>query len=43
LDAVGALGLAAGAALSVDLFDESKARAAEYELKIAAATRILLA
>ena len=52
-DAVGALGLAAGAPLSVDFFDEltpdelisflSKARAAEYELKIAAATRILLA
>jgi hypothetical protein len=47
------LGLAAGAPLSVDFFDElppdesisflSKARAAEYELKIAAATRILLA
>jgi hypothetical protein len=53
LDAVGALGLAAEAPLSVDFFDEllsddsisfsSKARAAEYELKIAAATRILLA
>jgi hypothetical protein len=60
LDAVGALGLAAAAPLSVDFFDElppeepawwsaesisflSKARAAEYELKIAAATRILLA
>ena len=52
-DAVGALGLAAGAPLSVDFFDElppdesisflSKARAAEYELRIAAATRILLA
>jgi hypothetical protein len=50
--ALAALGLAAGAPVSVDFFDElppdesafsSKARAAEYELKIAAATRILLA